>query len=54
MNKKTFQTKLEKKTKNDYFGIGDVDVLTDLGGDRGAEFGDGNDVVEVVDFHDGG
>ena len=34
-------------------GIGDVGVLADLGGDGGAELGDRNDVVEVVDFHDG-
>lgn len=29
-------------------------VLADLGGDGGAEVGLGDDVVEVVDVHDGG
>lgn len=43
-----------KKRWMGYLGISDVGVLADLGGDRGAELGDGDDIVEVVDLHDGG
>lgn len=35
-------------------GVGDALVLADLLGDGGAELGRGDDVVEVVDLHDGG
>ncbi|GER46304.1 aldolase-type TIM barrel family protein [Striga asiatica] len=35
-------------------GIGDVGILADLGRDDGAELGRRGDVIEGVDFHDGG
>lgn len=35
-------------------GVSDALVLADLLGDGGAELGRGDDVVEVVDLHDGG
>jgi len=38
--------KINNNEKNEnYFGIPDVDVLADLGGDGGTELGDRSDVV---------
>lgn len=36
-----------------HLGVGDVGILANLGGDCGAELGNGSDVVEVIDVHDG-
>lgn len=43
----------ERERERD-LGVGEMGVLADLGGDGGAELGDGDDIVEVVDFDDGG
>lgn len=42
----------ERERERD-LGIGDMSILTELGGDSGSELGYGDDVVKSVDLHDG-
>lgn len=44
----------EERDGRGNLGVGDILVLADLLGDGGAELGRGDNVVEVVDLHDGG